>query len=396
MPSDNPGVDDRAPSPRAKSEGGPGVDDRAPSPRAKSEGGASLEIKLEKVPGMAVGISLMNRSAGGGVKIADVSAASPLAPYVSKGDVLVSINGQACEQGHERASDMLRASTGMVDLVFRAKTGSILGTSRRSRIATAFRKGSDAMIFIGGDGQRRDEFGKPSEALEKLISPRDDTSGGVSTNAEVGQSGGGTDVRKLQAEAEAKANKAEAKAIEAKAMRARVGELQAQLTNGTITPEGRKELERYEVQLKELNEALKELNEAADEAALGVQMAAHTVGSTVDADTPAAAVPFADSTIVSNTQTVSWRYSVWRALHQYLCHWFPNEGFHLLGRPGPQSAFVQQRREDLEGYLHVFVSACGAELLHAAITAVHENPLLPPVPVSRAASFTPRSGTHTP
>ncbi|KOO25102.1 hypothetical protein Ctob_002408 [Chrysochromulina tobinii] len=164
------------------------------------------------------------------------------------------------------------------------------------------------MIFIGGDGQRRDEFGKPSEALEKLISPRDDTSGGVSTNAEVGQSGGGTDVRKLQAEAEAKANKAEAKAIEAKAMRARVGELQAQLTNGTITPEGRKELERYEVQLKELNEALKELNEAADEAALGVQMAAHT-----------------DSTIVSNTQTVSWRYSVWRALHQYLCHWFPNE-----------------------------------------------------------------------
>ena len=525
MPTDNPGVDDRAPSPRAKSEGGPGVDDRAPSPRSKSEGGASLEIKLEKVPGMAVGISLMNRSAGGGVKIADVSAASPLAPYVSKGDVLVSINGQACEQGHERASDMLRASTGMVDLVFRAKTGSILGTSRRSRIATAFRKGSDAMIFIGGDGQRRDEFGKPSEALEKLISPRDDTSGGVSTNAEVGQSGGGTDVRKLQAEAEAKANKAEAKAIEAKAMRARVGELQAQLTNGTITPEGRKELERYEVQLKELNEALKELNEAADEAALGVQMAAHTVGSTVDAETPAAAVPFAvapaataaasaaaasaaprvrepygremsrpprgasegavssgstrdegavssgsprgasegagalaspglprlaarriesspapsrapswaprvsvtidatgglpvlfratyvhtrivqDSTIVSNTQTVSWRYSVWRALHQYLHHWFPNEvrplrfppkGFHMLGRPGPQSAFVQQRREDLEGYLHVFVSACGAELLHAAITAVHENPLLPPVPVSRAASFTPRSGTHTP
>ena len=143
----------------------PGVDDRAPSPRAKSEGGASLEIKLEKVPGMAVGISLMNRSAGGGVKIADVSPGSPLAPYVSKGDVLVSINGQACEQGHERASEKLRASTGIIDLVFRAKTGSILGASKRSRIATAFRKGSNVMIFIGGDGQRRDELGTPSKAL---------------------------------------------------------------------------------------------------------------------------------------------------------------------------------------------------------------------------------------
>ena len=472
------------------------MDDKAPL--AKSEGGTSLEIKLEKVPGMAVGISLMNRSAGGGVKIADVSPASPLAPYVSQGDVLVSINGQACEQGHERASDMLRASTGMVDMVFRAKTGSILGTSKRSRIATAFRKGSKAMIFIGGDGQRRDEFGTPSEALGKLISPRDDTSGGVSTNAEVGrQSGEGTDVPKLRAEAEAKANKAEAKAIEAKAMRARFGELQAQLTNGAITPEGRKELERYEVQLKEL----KELKEAADEAAARMQMAAQRVSSTVDAEPPAAAVPVAvvpvataaasttaastaplvrepygremsrpprgasegggalaspglprvaarriesspapsrtpswaprvsvtidatgglpvlfratyvhtrivhDSTIVSNTQTVSWRYSVWRTLHRYLRHWFPNEvrplrfppkGFHMLGRPGPHSLFVQQRREDLEGYLHVFVSACGAELLHAAITAVHENPLLPPVPVSRAASFTPRTGSYTP
>ena len=63
------------------------------------------------------------------------------------------------------------------------------------------------------------------------------------------QSGGGSsqDVRKLQAEAKAKANEAEAKAMEAKAVHARVGELQAQLTNGTITPEGRKELELQEV-----------------------------------------------------------------------------------------------------------------------------------------------------
>ena len=114
---------------------------------------------------MAIGISLMNRSAGGGVKLADVIPSSPLAPYVNKGDVLVSINGQACEQGHERASDMLRDSTGIMDLVFRAKTGSILGASKRSRIATAFRKGSNAMIFIGGDGQRRDKLGTPSEVI---------------------------------------------------------------------------------------------------------------------------------------------------------------------------------------------------------------------------------------
>ena len=220
----------------------------------------------------------------------------------------------------------------------------------------------------------------------------------------------------------------------------------AQLTNGAITPEGRKELERYEVQLKEL----KELKEAADEAAARMQMAAQRVSSTVDAEPPAAAVPVAvvpvataaasttaastaplvrepygremsrpprgasegggalaspglprvaarriesspapsrtpswaprvsvtidatgglpvlfratyvhtrivhDSTIVSNTQTVSWRYSVWRTLHRYLRHWFPNEvrplrfppkGFHMLGRPGPHSLFVQQRRD---------------------------------------------------
>jgi len=114
-------------------------------------------IKLEKVPGMAVGISLMNRSSGGGVKIADVSPGSPLAPYVSKGDVLVSINGQACEQGHERAGDMLRASTGIIEIVFRAKTGSMLGSSKKSKIATAFRKGVNATIFIGADGRRRDE-----------------------------------------------------------------------------------------------------------------------------------------------------------------------------------------------------------------------------------------------
>ena len=118
-----------------------------------------MVIKLEKVPGMAVGISLMNRSSGGGVKIADVSPGSPLAPYVSKGDVLVSINGQACEQGHERAGDMLRASTGIIEIVFRAKTGSMLGSSKKSKIATAFRKGVNATIFIGADGRRRDELG---------------------------------------------------------------------------------------------------------------------------------------------------------------------------------------------------------------------------------------------
>jgi len=118
---------------------------------------ATVVIKLEKVPGMAVGISLMNRSSGGGVKIADVSPGSPLAPYVSKGDVLVSINGQACEQGHERAGDMLRASTGIIEIVFRAKTGSMLGSSKKSKIATAFRKGVNATIFIGADGRRRDE-----------------------------------------------------------------------------------------------------------------------------------------------------------------------------------------------------------------------------------------------
>ena len=89
-------------------------------------------------------------------------------------------------------------------------------------------------------------------------------------------SGGGSsqDVRKLQAEAKAKANEAEAKAMEAKAVHARVGELQAQLTNGTITPEGRKELELQEVQLKQLNEA-------ADEAVVAAQMAAQAVLSAI-------------------------------------------------------------------------------------------------------------------
>jgi len=90
------------------------------------------------------------------------------------------------------------------------------------------------------------------------------------------QSGGGSsqDVLKLQAEAEAKANEAEVKAMEAKAMRARVGELQAQLTNGTITSEGREELERQEV-------LLTQLNDAADEAVVAAQMAAQAVGSAV-------------------------------------------------------------------------------------------------------------------
>ena len=90
------------------------------------------------------------------------------------------------------------------------------------------------------------------------------------------RSGGGSsqDVRKLQAEAKAKANEAEAKAMEAKAVHARVGELQAQLTNGTITLEGRKELELQEVQLKQLNEA-------ADEAVVAAQMAAQAVLSAI-------------------------------------------------------------------------------------------------------------------
>ena len=90
------------------------------------------------------------------------------------------------------------------------------------------------------------------------------------------QSGGGSsqDVLKLQAEAEAKANEAEVKAMEAKAMRERVGELQAQLTNGTITSEGREELERQEV-------LLTQLNDAADEAVVAAQMAAQAVGAAV-------------------------------------------------------------------------------------------------------------------
>ena len=96
------------------------ADEKAAAEKAASEKSvACLEIKMEKVN--AIGINLMDGSAGGGVEIADVSPTNPLAPYVSKGDVLVSINGQACEQGHERASDMLRAATGIIDLVFRPR-----------------------------------------------------------------------------------------------------------------------------------------------------------------------------------------------------------------------------------------------------------------------------------
>jgi hypothetical protein len=74
-----------------------------------------------------------------------------------------------------------------------------------------------------------------------------------------------TTVRELQAEAEAKA-------IKADAVRARVVELQEQLTNGILTLEGRTELQHQEA-------LLKELNEAADKAAAAAHLAAHTAAA---------------------------------------------------------------------------------------------------------------------
>jgi len=129
----------------------------------------------------------------------------------------------------------------------------------------------------------------------------------------------------------------------------------------------------------------------ATAAARGLQStAAHTVHVAVEQSAAARPVVFmatymlarkeAGSTVTS-AQTISWRYHHWRELHLHLVQQlpaivrplrFPPKGYHIF-RPGPSSAFVQQRRDELERYIFDFVASCGAEYLHAAIAAIDKD-----------------------
>ena len=86
----------------------------------------SRQMVLAKAPGTKVGVRLMDGKSGT-VKIQEVNPTSPLAGYVGKGDVLVSINGESCNQGHKKAAEMLGSATGQVHVVLKPKATSAVG-----------------------------------------------------------------------------------------------------------------------------------------------------------------------------------------------------------------------------------------------------------------------------
>jgi len=99
---------------------------------------AMSTLTLKKEPNTKVGVRLMDGK-NGSVKIDEVAESSPLAGLVGKGDVLVSINGDRCNQGHKQAAEMLRSATGQVEVVLQPKTPSTVSKlfSRKSSRSAA-------------------------------------------------------------------------------------------------------------------------------------------------------------------------------------------------------------------------------------------------------------------
>ena len=66
-----------------------------------------------------VGVRLVDDRKRKTVKVMDVDPEGPLAPVISKGDTIVSINGIACNQGHDQAAQILRTTQGSIELIVR-------------------------------------------------------------------------------------------------------------------------------------------------------------------------------------------------------------------------------------------------------------------------------------
>lgn len=75
-------------------------------------------------PDMKLGVRLAGGS-GKIVKVVEINPAGPLASLLKKNDVLESINGVPCNQGHEKAAAQLKAVTGELVLVVNSKKPSI-------------------------------------------------------------------------------------------------------------------------------------------------------------------------------------------------------------------------------------------------------------------------------
>ena len=92
----------------------------------------SRQVTLLKTsPDMKLGVRLSG-GLGKPVKIIDTNPEGPLANLVKKNDVLESINGVPCSEGHQKAAEALRDASGELVLVLAAKRGSFFSTKRKA------------------------------------------------------------------------------------------------------------------------------------------------------------------------------------------------------------------------------------------------------------------------
>ena len=119
-----------------------------------------------------VGLRLTDDKKRKSVKVMDVDPGGPLAGVVSKGDTIVSIDGVACNQGHEAAANILRTTQGSIELIVKPPAASS-GPMRffrkssskgsRSSRASADDTSSERSVPVSGEGGGEEEATHPTD-----------------------------------------------------------------------------------------------------------------------------------------------------------------------------------------------------------------------------------------
>ena len=138
---------------------------------------AERTLTLDKAPNSKVGVRLQDGKTGK-VKVSEVDPNSPLAAFLTKGDAIISVNGELCNQGHKAAADLLRNAEGSVTLVVRARKQSNVGKLLRRSSSTVAAPPSEAIVIPGTPGSAAAETAV-AEAVE--VTPEEAKSGGAVT-----------------------------------------------------------------------------------------------------------------------------------------------------------------------------------------------------------------------
>jgi len=102
----------------------------------------------------------------GSVKVQEVNTTSSLSGVVSKGDVLVAINGERCNQGHKHAAKLLGAATGQVEVIFKSKATSTIGKLFRRSSSNTSAIPTETIVIAG---QGLEDSAAPTTADETTI-----------------------------------------------------------------------------------------------------------------------------------------------------------------------------------------------------------------------------------